>query len=202
MIPNEPIITDPEHLRRVEGQSFVVLRAGGELARSFAKTQEEARSALAGLPVSYPNVPHVTLASLAAGPDTDVLRDVVSRWAKGSPPLLHEPVALGVFPPPHQVLRLEIKKTRDLQDAQSGLIHAISERGLTELTAAEGLLPGWIFHISIAYCDGISERDWVKRVLPLARSLDGPTAPHVSEEAELITFEQVERLIGRFPLEG
>jgi hypothetical protein len=176
---------------------------GGGLARSFAEMQEEARRTLAGLRVSYPNAPHVTLASVAPGTDNEVLRDAVSRWAKGSRPLLLELVAVGVFPPPHQVLRLEINKTPELQDAQSRLIHAILERGLTELTAAEGLLPAWVFHISISYCDGISEGDWVRRVLPLAWSIDAPTASYVCEEAELITFErEVERLIGRFPLEG
>jgi 2'-5' RNA ligase len=179
-----------------------VLRARGELARSFAEMRSEVRRALAGLPVSYPNVPHITLASLPSGTDSSVLRAAVSRWAKGTPPVLVQPLSVGVFPPPHRVLRLEVERTA-LQDAQSALIHEITERELTELTAAEGLLPAWVFHITIAYCDGVSDDDWVQRVLPLARSLDAPNSGGDCEEAELIRFEQeTERLAGRFPLGG
>ena len=65
--PYRPIITDPEHLRRVEGHRFVVLRATGALAQAFDQIQREARRALAELRVSYPNVPHVSLCSRTPG---------------------------------------------------------------------------------------------------------------------------------------
>jgi hypothetical protein len=198
-----PIITDPEHLKSVEGHTFVVLRAMGALAQAYYRIQRQARRALAGLPVSYPNVPHVTLASSPPETDLAVLRAAVSPWAAATGPLLLQPQAVGVFPPPHGVLRMEITKTDDLGVAQAVLVNDLKERGLTELAAREGLLPVWVFHLSIAYCDQVSEDDWTARVLPLAQSLEVPAESYLCEEAEIITFKgEMERPAGRFRLSG
>ena len=117
----QPYIDDPEHIRAVEGERYVVLRLGTPLSGVHDQLQGVLRRCFADQPISYPVGAHVTLAGVGVGTSlggcpgcwrivvSSHLRFAGSRW-KGS----------RIFPT-QQIVFVQVLKTPELLDALSQL---------------------------------------------------------------------------------
>jgi len=153
----EPFIDNPEHIREVDGQRFVVFRPEGAVSECHRTLQDVLRRRLSGMPVSFPRA-HVTLAGFAAGTQLESVRELVSNWTRGVPPLRVQVQGARSFPPPFQVLYLEVLKTPALVQALRSLRRLAEERGLP----VETIVPveSWVFHMSLAYCSKLAATEW------------------------------------------
>src|SRR6185503_146036 len=93
----------------------------GIVAEIYAQIQGTVKERLAGLPVSYPAHPHVTLAGFPKGTDLESVRELVAQW---TPTIAHLKVELeraSVFPAPFQIVIAQVRKTVALFDALASL---------------------------------------------------------------------------------
>ena len=182
----EPFIDDPEHLRELEGQRFVVLRPAMPVIQCHRQVQDVVRRRLSGLPVSYPARAHVTLAGFALGTPLESVQNLVSEWIRDVPSLRIEVQGATSFPAPFQIAILKVVKTSALFSALRGLRRKAEQRGLrlSTVTPAEE----WVFHMSLAYCSKMSLADW-DELAPFIEALEIPTASCVQETVEIVGFD-------------
>jgi len=154
----EPFIDDPEHIREVEGQRFVVLRPTDVVSDYYRELQNVLRRRLSGRPVSFPAHEHVTLAGFAAGTQLQSVQELVSVWRQGVPPLRLQVERAASFPPPSKILYLEVLKTPALFRALQTLRRMAEERAL--LLDSVISVDEWIFHMSLAYCPSLNATEW------------------------------------------
>jgi 2'-5' RNA ligase len=188
MTQYKPFIEDPEHLARLEGQRFVVLRAVGAVAEAFRPIQNALRDHLRGKPISYPAQPHVTLAGFSAGTEITAVHDLVTHWAQSVPPLQLAVERVSAFPAPFQVLIVEIRRTPALYQALVTLRQEGHRRNLDSV----GLTPPeqWTFHMSLAYCDQLPTPDSWDRARRFGEELElNRDAQCVVESAEIVAFD-------------
>lgn len=181
-----PFIDDPAHLALLEGQRYVVLRAAGAVRDAYAQVQRTVREKLAGLSVSYPAHPHVTLAGLAQGTAVDAVRELVAEWAPSVAPVHLDVERVNAFPTPFQIAFVQIRKTPELERAMSSLRERAQRHGLTDVAR---IAPAdWVFHMSVAYCSSLSAASWGE-VTPWLDGLVAPLAQCVVSEAEIVAFD-------------
>jgi 2'-5' RNA ligase len=182
----QPFIDDPEHLARLDGQRFVVLRPTGGVAQGYTRVRTLIQSELAHLPVSYPAQPHVTLAGFAEGTHVDAVRALVAEWAPTVAPLRVELESVGFFPSPFQIVFVQVHKTPELFDALSSLGERARWRKLADVAT---IAPAdWIFHMSVAYCTSLSEADWLQ-VTRVVETVNVPPAQCTIREVEIVAFD-------------
>lgn len=195
-----PFIDDPKHLRLLNGQRYVVLRASGAVRAAYGEIQPLVRDKLAGLDVSYPAEPHVTLLGLGAGTPIDAARELVSEWSRDVPPLRLEIETLGVFPAPFQIVIVRIRNTRELFEAMSNLRERARQRGLAD--PARIASSDWVFHLSVAYCASLSGASW-EAAAQFVRDLVMPAAHEVVSQVEIAAFDNGQESSGGLvPLTG
>ena len=195
-----PFIDDPEHLRLLAGQRYVVLRASDQVRAAYLAIQSLVKDSLAGLNVSYPAEPHVTLLGLGAGTGLDAVRGLVTEWASDVAPLHLEIERLSVFSPPFQIVIVEIRKTQDLFGAMSRLRERAQQRGLADL--AKITPSDWVFHLSVAYCSSLNATSW-DAASRFADGLVVPVAQCVTSEVEIVAFDDEQESSGGIvPLTG
>jgi len=154
----EPFIDDPEHIKEVEGQRFIVLRPEGVVSDCHRKLQDVLRRRLSGLPVSFPARGHVTLAGFVGGTELHSIQELVSNWVRGVSPLRIQVERATSFPPPFKILYLELLKTPALFRALQTFRRMAEERAL--LLDSVISVDKWIFHMSLAYCPSLNATEW------------------------------------------
>jgi 2'-5' RNA ligase len=183
----QPFIEDPEHLRELDRQRFVVLRMPSAVTATYGPVQDAVRQRLSALPVSYPARAHVTLCGFVAGTALAAVQEMVGPWARSMPSLLIEVERVSAFPPPFQVVVLQVRKTPELFAALVSLRRRAEERQLVLST----LVPAdqWIFHMSVAYCSGLSAPAW-HAFTQFVETLPVQSAKGVVGEAEVVAFDE------------
>jgi 2'-5' RNA ligase len=185
-MPYEPFIDDPEHIKELDRQRFVVLRPAAVVSDCHRWVQDLLRHHLSGLSVSYPARAHVTLAGFAAGTSLEAVQDLVSAWALDVPPLRIEVEGATLFPPPFQIAVLKVVKTAALLAALQGLRQKAAQPGLTMST----VIPAeeWVFHMSLAYCAKLNATEW-SEVGRFMKALQVPNASCVQQTVEVVGFD-------------
>ena len=182
----QPFIEDPKHLRELDRQRFVVLRVPPPVSETYRHVQETVRQRLSAMPVSYPARAHVTLGGFAAGTALEAVQEVVKAWARSVPSLLIEVECLSIFPPPFQIAIVQVRKSRDLFAALASLWRQSETRRLALSTRVPA--DQWIFHMSLAYCSGLSASTW-HELTQLIESVQVPSARCVVGEAEVVAVD-------------
>jgi 2'-5' RNA ligase len=184
--PYQPFIDDPQHLRELDRQRFVVLRVPSPVNETYRQVQESVRQRLTAMPVSYPARPHVTLAGFAAGTDLNAVQEVVRSWARSVPPLSVEVERLTSFPPPFRIAIVQVRKSTELFAALASLWRRAEACGLVLST----LVPPdqWIFHMSVAYCSGVSAATW-SELTQFLESVRVSSTQSVVGDAEVVAFD-------------
>jgi 2'-5' RNA ligase len=195
-----PFIDDPQALAQYAGHRYVVLRVIGDPALRYREVQERLRAKLGNLPVTFPAVPHVTLAGYKQVTDEARLTRMVATWAATIEPLeleVGEPVSW--FPPPFQVIFLPVRRTQALFDALETIRDAGARAGFSLATVTPP--DQWTFHLTLANCAGLGNSAWTQ-----ARRIAGDcavrcTARSIVKAAELAVFDnRAETSGGSFPL--
>ena len=199
-MPDEPFIDDPEHIREVEGQRFVVFRPTGVVSDDYRELQDVVRRRLSGLPVSFPARGHVTLAGFAAGAQLQTIQELVSAWTLGVSPLRIQVQRATSFPSPFQILYLEISKTPALVRALQSLRRMAAERALSLDSAIP--VDEWVFHMSLAYCPKLDATEWDSSArLVEAQPTLNPSC--LQETVEIAAFDDGKEYSGGvYPLSG
>jgi len=186
-MPYLPFIDDPEHIRALEGQRFVVLRPAAAITAIHRQVQEVLRHRLSVFPVSYPARAHVTLTGFSAGTALEVVQQLVQSWARGVPALRIEVARLGVFPTPFQTVVVQVRRTSELFRA----LVSLRERARDQRLAISTPIPpaGWIFHMSLAYFAGLSVPVW-NELTEFIQDLELPLTHCMVTEAEVVAFDE------------
>jgi 2'-5' RNA ligase len=182
----EPFIDDPEHIRELDGQQFVVLRPAMTVTQCHHQVQDVVRRRLADLPASYPARAHVTLAGFAPGTSLESVQNLVSEWIRDLPSLRIELDGAAHFPPPFQIAILKVVRTPALFSALHGLRRKAEQRRLKLST----VIPEeeWVFHMSLAYCPKLAPADWSELAL-FIDALEIPKVSCVQETVEIVGFD-------------
>jgi 2'-5' RNA ligase len=189
----QPFIADPTHLSELDRQRFVVLRMPQTATEMYGHVQGLVRQRLSALPVSYPARPHVTLCGFPAGTVLAAVQETVESWARSIPSLAIEVERMSTFPPPFQVVIVQVRKTPELLAAVAGLRRQAEERRLVLST----LVPAdqWIFHMSVAYCAGLGAAAW-HELTEFIEKLQVPLTQCVVHEAEVVAFDDAREYSG------
>jgi 2'-5' RNA ligase len=195
-VDREPFITDPRHLSAVAGSSFLVLRPPERVRAAYAEVQAAVRDRAEGRG-SYP-APHVTICGFPQ-PASAAEASIVSEWAERTRPLRVAAADVSAFPAIKTVI-VVVEDDPDLRAAAASVRAVSTDVGLPvydEIPVAD-----WIFHMSVAYLDDMTDGEWDAFVPGLAalavRSVGGTVGT-----AELVTFDGgPERLAAAFVLAG
>jgi 2'-5' RNA ligase len=165
---------------------FVVLRIPPAATGTYSNIQNALRHRLSALPVSFPARAHVTLCGFAAGTSLAAVREVVGSWASSSSRLLIDVERVSTFPPPFQIVMVQVRKTAELARALTSLRQRAEERGLV----LSSLVPSdqWIFHMTVAYCSGLSAPVW-QELARLVETFQAAPERCVMSEAEVVAFD-------------
>lgn len=188
-----PLIDDPEHIRAVEGQRFVVLRPNHPITEAHHQVQSRLWERAPDLSISYPAQAHVTLAGFAADTQLSAVQDVVESWSRWVSPLRIAVDRLEYFPAPSQILFIRVLKTVELLDALCGLRLEASQRQLTIDTTIP--VQDWIFHMSVAYCSDLSDSAW-NNVMKLSTELEIPPGSCYVNDIEIVAFDNLREYSG------
>jgi len=189
----EPFIDDPDHIRELDGQRFVVLRPGPVVSDCHRHVQDVLRQHLSGYSVSYPARAHVTLAGFAAGTPLELVQQLVSGWTREVRSLRIEVHGVTSFPPPFQIAIVHVTKTPALFAALQGLRRTAEQRGLTISTVTRA--DEWVFHMSLAYCSKLGATQW-RELARLIETLQVPSASCLCETVEIVAFDRGEEYSG------
>lgn len=195
----QPLIDDPEHIKALDRQRFVVLRPGSAVSEIHDGLQKALRQRLSGSPASYPLHAHVTLAGFAAGAPLELVQELVEGWARRTPPLRIDLEGITLFPPPFQIVATHVRRTPDLFAAFADLLEAADEQRLPlsiTVPAEE-----WGFHMTLAHCSKLTRSAW-NDVSEFTRMLNVPPAWCEVNQAEIIAFDGGEYSGGIYSLQG
>jgi hypothetical protein len=150
--------------------------------------------------VSYPAEPHVTLLGVDAATREQDVHDLVTDWAADVAPLDIQAPRVRVFPPPFQIVIVEVLRTPALAQALSNLRGDAQRRGVRDL--ARIAPEDWTFHMSVAYCSALAPDAWAD-VCQWAETLAMPIAQAALAEVEIVTFKVGREVcLGRVALSG
>jgi hypothetical protein len=183
----QPFIDDPRDIARLEGQRYVVLRPTGAVPHVHRQVRALARERLADADVSYPATAHVTLTGFPAGTELDAIRELVGEWARTVAPLRIEVERVHHFPPPFQIVMVQVRKTRELFDALASLRGRVKDRRLPDMSPIQPA--DWVFHMSVAYCASLSASAWAE-ASQVFDALRVPKAECVVDEVEIVAFDE------------
>jgi 2'-5' RNA ligase len=192
-----PFIDDPDHVRILEGQRFVVLRPGPAVREVHRRAQQQLRRRFPTLPISYPAEAHVTLAGFEAGTPLDAVQQLVESWARDVSRLRVAVEQATCFPTPFQTAIVQVSKTPELFAALSTLRQRADEQGLAFSAAVAAR--DWIFHMSVAYCSRLTRPAW-NELMEFVGTLEVDSAHCVVGEAELVAFDDGEYSGGVYAL--
>ncbi len=181
----EAFMTDPDQLASLNGQQYVVLRPSQAVLR-FYDVEKQALGTKLSRTVPSPHTGHVTLRGFAESDRVPEVEEAVRAWAKRQEPILLEVEGIDGFPPPFSVVIARLARTSELVGAYGSLTTLLDETDLVRI--GELPLDQWVFHMSLAYCSGLSEADWVA-LLALAKRevFRGPS--ETISEVEFVWYE-------------
>lgn len=196
----EPIVTDPAHLRRVAGTAYVVLRPVADLADAFTAWQGGVLDRLGGVRAVAPAA-HATLKTFGSSAmpvtpkDEARLVDAVAAWAADTASIELRAEALDAFEGAEAVPIVRLAPIPTLA-------------GLWERCRADGLPLGyadaigvtaWVPHLSLVYpLETVDPARWAE-LLAWLRHVDTGGVAAVALEAELVVFDGgPQRRLGRF----
>jgi 2'-5' RNA ligase len=185
-IAYQPFIDDPEHIRLLEGQRFVVLRPGRAVREAHRDVQRLLRQQFPAFPLSYPARAHVTLAGFESGTPLDALQKLVESWARAVSAFRIAADRVTFFPPPFQIAIVQVSKTPELFAALSALRQRADEKRLAVSTAVPAR--DWIFHMSVAYCSGLTPPIW-NELAQFVQTLEVDPVHCFVDEAEVVAFD-------------
>ena len=180
-------LDDPFHIRALDRQRFVVLRAPRTVSTAWDHIQGTVRERLRGLPVSYPARAHVTLCGFAPGVSLRAVQETVRSWAAGVPPLRIEVMRVSSFAAPFQIIIVEIRKTPELFSALAALRARADGEGLPVSTVMP--VDKWRFHMSVAYCSKLEAGAW-REITQLAETYPVAAAHDEVTAAEVVAFDE------------
>lgn len=182
-------MTDPALLQSLEGQQYCVLRPGGEVARYYDEVQSVLKQRLPSS-VTYPNIGHVTLRGFGEPERVAELGSFLDAWASSISPLEVRIEAVDSFPAPYKIVILRLAKTDDLKHAYSLLGDELAKTTLTAI-GEQFSVDDWTFHMSVAYCNTLSDEEWAD----LASELEslGNSGPAIAvSDAEFVWYDGAE----------
>jgi 2'-5' RNA ligase len=180
-------LEDAQHISELDGRRFVVLRPTWDVAEVHGGMQQIMRQQFADAPLSYPARAHVTLGGFAAGTPLDGVQELVRAWALDVPPLRVDIERVACFPPPFQIVIVQVCKTPELLGALKELRRGAISR---KLEISMPVAPDdWIFHMSVAYCAKLSPKEW-DRVTRLVPTLHVVRARGVVTQAEVVALDE------------
>ncbi|HEX6845235.1 MAG TPA: serine hydrolase [Actinomycetota bacterium] len=199
----DPIVTDPAHLRSVAGTAYLIVRPVADLADAFGRWQGAALDRLGGGDVVAPAA-HVTLKAFgsSAAPvspeDEARIAEVVAAWAAETAPVELRAEALDVFESDEPVPVVRLAQIPSLAD----LWARAADAGLPASSADDIGADRWIPHLSLAYPRATDPGRWAE-LGAWARHADTGRVTSTAHEAELLVFDGgPQRLVRRFRLEG
>jgi 2'-5' RNA ligase len=182
-----PFIDDPDHIALVEGERFVVLRPTGIVRDAHDQIRTLIKRRFPALPVSYPAQAHVTLTGFPKGTRLESVQELVGQWAATIPRLRLEVERVSVFPSPHQIVIVQVRRTAELFDALVSLRESARQFGLRDLPMPP--VAEWIFHMSVAYCSSLNALGWADLVHCVETAEVLPEAQCVVSEVEVAAFD-------------
>jgi hypothetical protein len=178
-------MTDSALLDSLDGQQYLVLRPTAAVAAFY--TAEQARLSLlmpGALP--HPNAGHVTLRGFYEPTRVDELKRTLATWAKQQGPIELQVDRIDGFSPPFQVLIARLEPTPSLVDAYASLTATLDGTGLHRI--GELPLAEWVFHLSLLYCNSLTEDVWEQVHAESARSVEQHPRELVTE-VEFVWYE-------------
>ncbi|MFE6735585.1 2'-5' RNA ligase family protein [Microbacterium sp. NPDC057650] len=189
-------MTDPEQLRDLDGQQYIVLRPAGAVMHEFDRVQDGARRRL-GDTVRFPGAAHVTLRGLYEPERIDAVRDVVREWAAQQQPIELVFDAVDSFPAPWQIVIARLARTPGLLHAYASLTEALDRTDLRRI--GELGLDDWTFHLSTVYAKTLTPEAWSALADDMRREYDSP-ASETMAEVEFVTYFDATEHREVFPL--
>ncbi len=172
----------PDLAASLDGKQFVMVVPNGAVREVFTAAQRRICDYLP-LTATYPVFPHVTLGSYADPGRAGMIERAVEDWAARQQPIAVETLGIETFPDPFRVVYLRCRATPSL---------AAAFMSLRARTKAESFVPfgphrtveEHVFHISLAYGDGIPAAEWKK----IAEACCSSAVPHVRERVQQVRF--------------
>jgi CubicO group peptidase (beta-lactamase class C family) len=199
----DPIVTDAEHLRRVAGTAYVIVRPVADLADAFARWQGEVLDRLGGSLVAP--AAHVTLKTFGtaeapiAAQDEARLIDVVGTWAASTAPIELRATSLDAWEGDEAVPVVVLAPIAALAALWDRCADAALPAGYGDRIGVSG----WIPHCSLAYPKADPDAALWAALRAWLRGVVVDTAACTSGEAELLVFDGGPgRVLGRFPFGG
>jgi len=153
-----PFMTDPELLRSLRGQQYLVLRPVADVAKFYDDEQRSLRGLLqTSLPC--PNTGHVTLRGFFEPERVQPLGDALAGWAQLQAPIDLRVAAVDGFPTPFQIVIARAERSPSLVSAYTALTEMLDTsdfRRIGELPLYE-----WVFHLSLLYASALPELEWL-----------------------------------------
>ncbi len=150
-------MTDPALLASLEGQQYLVLRPTGPVGEFYDLEQASLKVQLPES-ISHPHTGHVTLRGFSEPARIHELKNTVMAWARQQAPIEVRVDAIDGFPTPFQILIARLHRSPTLVEAYESLTSALDATDLQRI--GELPLDQWIFHMSLAYCNALSGKDW------------------------------------------
>jgi 2'-5' RNA ligase len=180
-------MTDPVILQSLIGQQYIVIRPTDPIAIFYDKVQSSLREKLPSV-VTYPNVGHITLRGFSQPEKIDQIRTSLTKWASQIKPMEISIENFDSFPPPFKVLILKVQSTNELKSAYTELTQVIEADGLHTIGVQRNT-DEWIFHMSLAYCEQLSDTEFVEAINILkAIQLEKPST--IANELEFVDFDE------------
>jgi len=169
-------MTDPDLLRSLEGQQYLVLRPERDVA-AFYEREQAALVRRTGGRLPHPDTGHVTLRGFFEPERVDLVRDSLVAWAAAQPPIDLQVDAVDGFPPPFKVVIARLARTDSLVHAYAGLTTAVERAGLHRI----GELPidDWVFHLSLLYGGSLDDDKWEALHRDTRRDLDAAPSERI-----------------------
>lgn len=177
---------DPSLLQSLEGQQYCVLRPRGEVEQYYDEVQSVLKNRLPAS-VTYPNVGHVTLRGFGDPEHVAELGSFLDAWAESVDPLEIRVEAIDSFPAPYKIVILRLAKTEELKRAYSLLSEELAKSTLMPI-GEQFSVDDWTFHMSVAYCNTLSDEEWTDLVNELG-GFASETPATVVSDAELVWYD-------------
>lgn len=194
---HDPVISDPRQLEAAAGTRYVVMRPTERLTQAFLQVQQAVRLLPGADGLSYPTA-HMTMKACGQGDDEELVAAARS-WSLRTPPLEVTFEAITAFPD-HDVLAIQVARTRELADAMADL-----RQDCAHIPAGqEDAIPvdEWVFHTSLAYAAWMPEERW-RALLHDVEDLALDRATDHLNVVDVLAFDGgPERLLARFELLG
>ncbi|MDN6875429.1 AMP-binding protein [Pseudomonas citronellolis] len=164
-LPKDSFITHAETIRRIQGNSYLVVRITDHaLQVQFSTLLTSLRDRLQSAG-SYdadqtllPAIPHLTLGEWRGVDDPYALAELIRSWAGEQPPLTMVFEGLRTLDSPTNLVLAPVMADDYLRNAMQSLREASQFAGIPchEPISVEK----WLFHVSLAHCPELSPAQW------------------------------------------